>query len=108
MLNESFLLSCLIFLLSCHGSIHVDAAAYICEYYIAESKVPGVGRAVIAGKEFTKGDVAIDKGPTLVVRTDTIGGWQLNNYMYASEDDDYSMLVFGVPMLYNHKPLGSS
>ena len=73
-----------------------------CEFYLAPSLVPGSGRGIISGKHFSKGDI-IDVASSLTVKHSAIRNWPLNNYVYSSEDESYSMILFGLAMIFNHR-----
>jgi hypothetical protein len=63
--------------------------------------IEGAGRGVIAGKGFVKDDV-FDDAVSLVIASSACSMWQVNNYVYASDNDLYSMLIFGPASLFNH------
>ena len=73
-----------------------------CNFYLAESLIPGAGRAILAGKHFRIGDSLFDL-PTLAVKKEHNRKWQLDNYVYKSPNNDYSMIAFGIASLFNHK-----
>lgn len=79
------------------GSCHEPT----CDLYLALSKIPGAGRGVIAGRNFNY-DAVLDSSPSILIKTDDIYSWQLFNYVYSAEDDDFSMALFGPAMMYNH------
>ena len=79
-----------------------------CDYYLATSHNPNMGRAVIAGRSF-HADSATSDFPGIVVSTDSIQDTQLINYVYQVYDYEsetnirgYSKLLFGAAMLMNH------
>ena len=74
----------------------------VCDLYLAPSLVPGVGRGVIAGRPIPKG-VVVDVATSLTINKDVIQGWQLNNYVYDTNEEGYSMALIGPGMIYNHK-----
>lgn len=83
-----------------------------CEFYLAPSRNPHMGRAVIAGKQFDAGERIIDM-PTLVVPHDAVHESQIGNYVYTAYKNSggvlpgHSQIVFGLAMLYNHANMGN-
>ena len=72
-----------------------------CSVYLAPSKnFPG--RGIIASKLLEGGTVIDFSSITLPVPLEKISTWQLNNYVYASEEEYYSMCIFGMAMIFNH------
>ncbi len=71
-----------------------------CSLYLAQSNIPNAGRGVFAGKYFDINDL-VELGPTLLIRGDDCAGTQLEDYIFGSDHDDYSMVVFGPPSLFN-------
>jgi hypothetical protein len=101
--------------LGCHAGSATDvgeAAAAVnetpsvkapeCLMWMAPSTLEGAGRGVVAGKDMAAEDL-IDSAVSLTVPASYIGDWQLQNYIYASEEDGQSMALFGVGMLFNHR-----
>ena len=72
-----------------------------CGMYMAPSDVSGRGRVVIAGKFIRAGQI-IDHAVTLTVKHSDIKDTQLNNYVYGTNEEGFSMAELGVSMLYNH------
>lgn len=72
-----------------------------CGLFVAPSAVPGQGRVVIAGK-FIKNGQIIDHAVTLALKHSDIEDTQLNNYVYGTNEDGFSMAEFGMAMLLNH------
>ena len=73
-----------------------------CDLYLAPSLTPGIGRGVFAGTSYSSGDI-IENSVTLSVSDAYSGNWQLNNYLWATDETSISMAEFGLGMLYNHK-----
>ena len=73
-----------------------------CDLYLAPSLTPGIGRGVFAGTSYTSGDI-IENSVTLSVSSAYSSSWQLNNYLWATDETSVSMAEFGLGMLYNHK-----
>ena len=72
-----------------------------CSLFLAPSKT-FPGRGIVSSIDID-GDTAIDfSAITLPVPLSKISTWQLNNYVYASEDEDYAMCIFGMAMIFNH------
>lgn len=72
-----------------------------CSLYLAPSKhFPG--RGIITSKSLEGGTVIDFSAITLPVPLAKISTWQLNNYVYASEEDHYAMCIFGMAMIFNH------
>ena len=72
-----------------------------CEIYLAPSLTPGMGRGVFAGTPLAQGGI-LENSVTLAVRHLDISHWQLNNYVWATDDDETSLAELGVGMLHNH------
>jgi len=72
-----------------------------CAMWVAPSTVPGAGRGIIAGRAYAAEEV-IDVAVSMTVPAHHISHWQLQNYVYASEEAGQSMVLFGVGMLFNH------
>mmetsp|Transcript_21796 Transcript_21796/g.36726 ORF Transcript_21796/g.36726 Transcript_21796/m.36726 type:complete len:437 (+) Transcript_21796:48-1358(+) len=73
-----------------------------CRYYLTRSKLDGAMRGVFAGKNF-EAEEHVEAGPVVNVKSEHIKHMQLFNYVYGSEADDESIVVFGVAMMYNHR-----
>jgi len=72
-----------------------------CSIYLAPSKhFPG--RGIITSKSLESGTIIDYSAITLPVPLAKISTWQLNNYVYASEEDYYAMCIFGMAMIFNH------
>ena len=72
-----------------------------CGYYMAPSFIPGAVRGIIAGKNYSDSEL-VESTPSILVPNEDIRRFQLFNYVYASNDEDYSIAVFGAAMLFNH------
>ncbi len=73
-----------------------------CDLYLAPSTILGAGRGVFAGKDFIRGG-AVDMAPTLPIHHfNFVSKMMLNRYVYGTNEEDYSMVVFGVANLFNH------
>lgn len=89
-------------------SIFLNLVAYVlsreepCDFYLAPSLVPGGGRGIFAGRFFEKGDV-VDVASTFSIRGSAMRNWMLQNYVYSTEEEGYSMVVLGIAMLFNHR-----
>ena len=64
-----------------------------CSLYVAKSRVL-LGRGVFAGRNFSADDI-VDHAPTLAVVHDDISETMLNNYVFATDEEEWSMLEFG-------------
>ena len=73
-----------------------------CGYYMAPSFIPGAARGIFAGKNYKENDL-VEYTPSLLVTNDHIRDFQLFNYVYGANDDEYSIAVFGAAMLFNHR-----
>eukprot|EP01041_Mallomonas_annulata_P004480 gene4480-8915_t len=78
-----------------------SVASSKCALYLAPSLIPSAGRGIYAGTSFDEGDTVVVE-QSLAVKYDDIVDTQLNNYVYNSEEDGYSMVVFGAACLFNH------
>lgn len=83
------------------NSNSIKKEKYNCSLYLAPSFIKGVSRGVFAGKDFKKDDI-IEISPTVAILTKFIEDLQIFNYAFSSNDDAYSISVFGVAMLFNH------
>ena len=92
----------LFFTASCILPTEAEALQYKCDLYLAPSLTPGIGRGVFAGSSYTEGDT-VENSVTLAVSENYSSSWQLNNYLWATDEPSISMAEFGVGMLYNHK-----
>lgn len=72
-----------------------------CLLYLAPSLLTQAGRGVIAGTELDI-DYVIETSPTIVFPQEISSSCQLDNYVFGTEDEEYSMLIFGPGSLYNH------
>ena len=82
--------------------LETEAVSGKCELYLAPSLTPGIGRGVFAGSSYTAGDT-VENSVTLSVSDTFSSNWQLNNYLWATDEPSISMAEFGAGMLYNHK-----
>lgn len=73
-----------------------------CAYYLAPSTIPRAGRGIYAGVGVRDGDV-VDVAPTLPIHHSYVSQMQLLNYVYGTEDEAYSMVIFGQANIYNHR-----
>ena len=73
-----------------------------CTLYLAPSFTRGIGRGVFAGASFREGD-QIDNSMTLAIHHNAIFSWQLNNYVWETDEIGTSMAEFGLGMLFNHR-----
>jgi hypothetical protein len=79
-----------------------STAAEGCKFYLAPSTISGAGRGIFAGEKFLEG-TAVDVAPTLPIHHKYVSEMQLLNYVYGTNDDQYSMVIFGQSNLYNHR-----
>lgn len=81
----------------------VTAPNYFCHLYLAPSLTPGCGRGVFAGVSIKSAET-IENTVTIAVDHGSIFGMQLDNYIWASPDEEHiGMAEFGPGMLYNHR-----
>ncbi len=73
-----------------------------CKIYLAPNKY-GYGRGVYAGVNTLLNEYPITYSPTLLVRSNHLYDTGLNNYVFGSEDERYSMIAFGPSLLMNHR-----
>lgn len=73
-----------------------------CAYYLAQSKLEGAMRGVYAGKDF-EAEELLSTGSSINIKSDHIRKTQLFNYVFGSDADDESIIVFGVAMMFNHR-----
>lgn len=72
-----------------------------CDVYLAPSLIPGAGRGIFAGKSYAQGDF-FDKVSSITILRKNGVRWPLHNYVYGSNDNKYSMALFGTAMMFNH------
>lgn len=73
-----------------------------CELWLAPSTLPGVqGRGVISGVSLLNG-TALEPLVTLSVPYEHVRYWSLANYVFAHEEEEQSLVVFGIGMMINH------
>lgn len=73
-----------------------------CELWLGPSTLPGVpGRGVISGTQLLN-ETALEPLVTLSVPYDAVRYWSLANYVFAHEEEEQSLVVFGIGMLVNH------
>jgi hypothetical protein len=77
----------------------------ICRLYIAPSLTAGYGRGVFAGSQISSGEI-MDNSVTIALNHNLISNWQLNNYVWATDESEISMAEFGAGMLFNHRQPG--
>jgi hypothetical protein len=75
-----------------------------CTLYLAPSRIPGLGRGIIAGKNFYNNSLSTTL-VTLAINYNDIANLQLGNCVYASSEDSVSMAEFGIGILSNHQVL---
>jgi hypothetical protein len=80
-------------------SMHLSTS---CEHYLATSLIPNAGLGIFVGEEYTSGSL-LAPGYTLIIPSQDIYDWQLNNYIYSCDHSNHSMIVFGIAMMLNHK-----
>jgi len=73
-----------------------------CSLYLAPSLLGrSAGRGIFAGGPIAEGDTVVIE-QSLNVKYSLISDTQLNNYVYNSEADGFSMVVFGAACIFNH------
>ena len=77
----------------------------ICRMYLAPSLTAGYGRGIFAGSQISSGEI-MDNSVTIALDHNSISNWQLNNYVWATDENDISMAEFGAGMLFNHRQPG--
>ena len=91
---SELLLALFIRIFSHADSTFLDKTNVECSLYLAESLLPGAGRAIFTGRIFEIGEAILDL-PTLVVKKVNNRRWQLDNYVFSSDEREYSMIIFG-------------
>lgn len=94
-----FSLIVLILCLYMFGFLRGDST---CDIYLAPSLIPGVGRGVIAGRNYSKQE-RFDTAVTITLPYSYAREWQLSNYVFSHEEEEQSMVVLGIGMLFNHR-----
>lgn len=74
-----------------------------CDLYLAQSFVPGAGRGIFAGRNYDPEEF-LDTYPTLLIPQLHTHRTLIDFYSYDadSENEDYDMIGFGPPSLFNH------
>lgn len=88
-------------------NIHTDMINYdgvACSYYMASSAIPGAGRGIFTNIHINLSGL-VEESPTLTISSAISSHWTLNDYIYASDNENRSLVAFGMAMLYNHQPL---
>jgi len=88
------------------GGNRSTTPAGVCGLYLVPSTIPGAGRGVVAGIEFSVG-ANIESVPTLPVPIRTMDSTQLKNYGFGSGNDDFALIIFGPGNIYNHRKLNT-
>ena len=73
-----------------------------CDIYLAPSLIPGVGRGVVAGRNYSSNE-RFDTAVTITLPYHFAREWQLSNYVFSHEEEEQSMVVLGIGMLFNHR-----
>lgn len=73
-----------------------------CGMYLIPSTIPGAGRGVVAGVNFSPLD-SIEIVSTLSANTNIMDACQLKNYGFSTGYDNYAMIIFGPGNIYNHR-----
>lgn len=73
-----------------------------CDMYMADSIIPGAGRGIYAARKYQQNEL-LEESPSLTLRDEYATSWSLNNYVFASQTQGRSLVVFGLAMLYNHQ-----
>ena len=79
-----------------------DGVSGECEIYLAPSLTVALGRALIAGNDFASGQVLASSIALAVEHVD-FESTQLTNYLFGTHDDDISLAVIGLDMMFNHR-----
>jgi hypothetical protein len=74
-----------------------------CQLYLVPSKLPGAGRGIVAGRNFTLNEY-IEPTSTLHILLDHTSITCLGDYVFQSELDNYAMMMFGAGVMYNFIP----
>lgn len=74
-----------------------------CSLYIAPSKIPGAGRGIFAGKDFVVDEV-LETDPSITVLYEHTSATSLAHYVYGFNEEEYSMVNFGIGCLLNFVP----
>jgi len=80
-------------------SVAVDEE--LCELYMTSSVIPGAGRGIFAGKLYENSST-VDIGPVLTIPKQSASKWPLFDYVYSADDDNHSVVAFGVSSIFNH------
>ena len=72
-----------------------------CELYLIKSKLPGVGKGIVAGKNYKRG-TTVTSSFTLEIPYTIIESWSLENYVFGHEPGT-CIIAFGEGMMFNHQ-----
>lgn len=75
---------------------------FSCDLYIAPSKIHGIERGIFAGKKYKIGNI-INTYPSILIEYEIIKRKQMSNYVFSSNNDRYSIAIFGAGMIFNHQ-----
>ena len=83
-------------------SISLTTNGEECSLYLGPTVIPGAGRGVIVGQSMVNLSL-IEFDPSLTIpRTNEVKNWPLFNYVYGANEENESLVVFGVSMMFNH------
>jgi hypothetical protein len=72
-----------------------------CDLYLSQSTIPNAGRGVFAGRDFQMNDT-VDISPTIYIQYEQIYKSILQDYIFASDHNDFGLLMIGMGSLFNH------
>eukprot|EP01041_Mallomonas_annulata_P001695 gene1695-3285_t len=73
-----------------------------CDLFLAQSRVPGLGRGVFAGKKFSP-PVVVEESPSLHLSKTISPNGHIWNYAWKTEDEEHDSVVLGPGSLFNHR-----
>ncbi len=81
---------------------------FTCSLHMSISTIPNAGRGIFAGRDFKGPLEVIDRDPTLVVYYRDCHDNQMEDYLFLTEDPEYTILAFGSAVIYNSNKLNKS
>jgi len=75
----------------------------VCDLYLAPSKIPGLGRGVVAGRTFQENET-VEINPTLSISRNAADDLSAVLRLCSSNTDSQDVVMLGPAVFYNHHP----
>lgn len=89
------------------GSRDLDASSESCQYYLSQSSIRGAGNGIFSTSKLHESSI-IELSVAIYVRYSHIYESDLEDYIFATTDDSYGMVLLGLASLLNHNPLNNA